>query len=219
MQKRLVHISPLFVTHSQSPKLIQPSEGRLHHPPPSAQSAAVFGIAFCKKRNNASVPQVLPNRFGIIPAVAHNTIRTVTRASALSLQKQDGIHQGERLRRVVTVRPSELNGSGIPLPSQIRCRLLPSLARSVELGPVSCPQKPLLSSCHPPPQVTNQSALCDERASLRNSAEQVRCKTGGLGISVEALLVRASEVNLQSLPKSARQSGPSERAGSLLCAT
>ena len=55
--------------------------------------------------------------------------------------------------------------------------------------------------------------------SLRNSADEVRCKTGGLGISVEALRVRASQVNLQSLPKSAQQSGPSERAGSLLCAT
>jgi len=40
-----------------------------------------------------------------------------------------------------------------------------------------------------------------------------------LGISVEALRIGALEVNLQSLPKSAQQSGPSERAGSLLCAT
>ena len=48
---------------------------------------------------------------------------------------------------------------------------------------------------------------------------QNRCKTGGLGISIEALRVRASDVNLQSLPKSAQQSRPSERAGSLLCAT
>jgi hypothetical protein len=59
----------------------------------------------------------------------------------------------------------------------------------------------------------------DERASLRNSADQVRCKTGGLGISIEALRIWASEVNLQSLPKSAQQSRSSERAGSLLCAT
>jgi hypothetical protein len=48
--------------------------------------------------------------------------------------------------------------------------------------------------------------------------EQMRCETGGLGISVKALRVRASTV-MQSLPKSAQQSGPSERTGSLLCAT
>jgi integrase len=41
----------------------------------------------------------------------------------------------------------------------------------------------------------------------------------GLGISVQALRVRAPKVNLQSLPKSPQQSGPSERIGSLLCAT
>ena len=48
----------------------------------------------------------------------------------------------------------------MPPPSQIRWRLLPSLARSVGLGPVSCPPKLLLSSCHRPPHVTSQSAPC-----------------------------------------------------------
>jgi len=33
----------------------------------------------------------------------------------------------------------------------------------------------------------------------------MQCETGGLGISAKALCVRASEINLQSLPKSAQQ--------------
>jgi integrase len=49
--------------------------------------------------------------------------------------------------------------------------------------------------------------------------QNMRCETGGLGISVKALRVRAPAVDLQSLPKSAQQSGPSERTGSLLWAT
>jgi hypothetical protein len=69
----------------------------------------VLGVTLCKKGNNASVPQASPNRFGIIPAITHYTIRTVTRSPALSLQKRNGIHQGERLRRVVAVGPSQLN--------------------------------------------------------------------------------------------------------------
>lgn len=49
---------------------------------------------------------------------------------------------------------------------------------------------------------------------------QHRCsETGRLGVSVEALEVRAPTVNLQSLPKSAQQSGSSKRTRSLLCAT
>jgi hypothetical protein len=100
-----VKVRPLFVAHSQSAKLTQPDEGPLHHPPPSAQSAVVFGIAFCKKRDNASVPEASPNCFGIMAAVTHHTIGTVTRASALSLQKWNGVHQRQRLRRVVTGSP------------------------------------------------------------------------------------------------------------------
>jgi hypothetical protein len=104
-----VKVCPFFVAHAQPPELIQPSERPFHHPAPSAQSAPVFSVALCKKRHDASVTQASPNCFGIIPAITHNTIRTVTRMSALSLQKRNGIHQGERLRRVVTISPSELN--------------------------------------------------------------------------------------------------------------
>src|ERR1700676_2266955 len=39
----------------------------------------------------------------------------------------------------------------------------------------------------------------------------MHCQTGGLGISLKALRVRTPEVNLQSLPKSAQHSRPSER--------
>ena len=45
------------------------------------------------------------------------------------------------------------------------------------------------------------SDCSNEWVSLRNSANQVRFKTGRLGISLEALRVSAHEVNLQSLPK------------------
>ena len=63
-------------------------------------------------------------------------------------------------------------------------------------------------------------ATCsNEWTSLRNSAEKVQFKAGGMGISLEALRVRASEVNLQSLPKSSQQRGLAERAGPLLRAT
>src|SRR5215469_6556993 len=47
----------------------------------------------------------------------------------------------------------------MPRPSQIKCRLEPSFARSVGLGPVFCPQKLLLSNCRPPPHETNQFFL------------------------------------------------------------
>ena len=47
-QECLVNVSPLFVAHAQPPELIQPSKGPFDHPPPSAQSAAMFGVALRK---------------------------------------------------------------------------------------------------------------------------------------------------------------------------
>ena len=44
-QKCFMDVSPLFTAHTQTAELIEPSEGSLHHPPPSAQSTAMFGVA------------------------------------------------------------------------------------------------------------------------------------------------------------------------------
>jgi hypothetical protein len=87
-----VNVSPLFVANAQSPELIQPCEGSLHHPAPSTQSAAVFCVALRKKRDDASVTQTFPDRFGIITTVAHHAIRTMARSSPLSLQERDGVN-------------------------------------------------------------------------------------------------------------------------------
>ena len=65
-----MNVRPFFVAHAQSPKLIQPGERPLHDPSPSPQSATMFGVALRKKRHDASVTQTLPDRFGIITAVA-----------------------------------------------------------------------------------------------------------------------------------------------------
>jgi hypothetical protein len=40
-----MNVRLLFVAHAQAPELIQPGEGSLHHPSPSAQSAAMFRVA------------------------------------------------------------------------------------------------------------------------------------------------------------------------------
>jgi len=38
-------ISSLFVTDAKSAELVQPGESSFHHPPPSAQSATMLGVA------------------------------------------------------------------------------------------------------------------------------------------------------------------------------
>jgi hypothetical protein len=87
-----VKIRAFFVAHTQSPELIQPGERPIHHPAPSAQSATMFCIALRKKRDNASVTQTLPDRFGIVTTVTQHAVRTMARSSALSLQGRDRIN-------------------------------------------------------------------------------------------------------------------------------
>lgn len=38
-------VGSFLIADAQSPKLIEPSEGPFHDPPPSAQSATVLGVA------------------------------------------------------------------------------------------------------------------------------------------------------------------------------
>ena len=105
-----MNVRPLFVANAQSSELIQPSERPLHDPAPSAQATAMFGVSFRKRRDDASVTQTLPDRFGIITTVAQHAVRTMARTPALTLHGRNGINQRERLLRVVAVGPSELDG-------------------------------------------------------------------------------------------------------------
>ena len=61
-------IRAFFVAHAQPPELIEPGERPLHDPAPLAQSATV--IALRKKRDDASFPQTLTDRFDVVTTVA-----------------------------------------------------------------------------------------------------------------------------------------------------
>ena len=65
-----MNVGSFLITDSQSAKLIEPGERPLHDPAPLPQSAAVFGVALCKKRDDASVTQTLSDRLRVITAVA-----------------------------------------------------------------------------------------------------------------------------------------------------
>jgi hypothetical protein len=70
----------------------------------------VLSVALCKKRDNVSVTQTLPDRFRVITTVAEQAIGTMAWTSSLSLQGWDGINQCECLLRVVAIGPGKLKG-------------------------------------------------------------------------------------------------------------
>jgi hypothetical protein len=67
-----VKVRPFFIEYAQSPELIQPGKGSLHHPSPSAQSNAVFGVALGEPRHDVMVAQTLPDCICV-----HNHGRTI----------------------------------------------------------------------------------------------------------------------------------------------
>ena len=80
-----MNVRPLLIANAQPPEPIQPSERSFHHPSPSTQSTAVFGVALGKKRDDASITQTMADRFGIVTTVAEQAVRTMARSSPLSL--------------------------------------------------------------------------------------------------------------------------------------
>jgi hypothetical protein len=63
-------IRSLLIAHAQSPKLIQPGEGPLHYPSPSAQPAAVSSVAHREQWQKAPFTQTLTDRFRVMAAVS-----------------------------------------------------------------------------------------------------------------------------------------------------
>jgi len=84
-QKCFMDVSPLFIAHTQTAELIEPSEGALHHPPPPAQSTAMFGVTLGEPRHDMAGSQTSPDCLRVITTVAYHAIRTMARSSALSL--------------------------------------------------------------------------------------------------------------------------------------
>jgi len=60
-QKRFMNVGPFFVPNSQPSELIQPGEGSFHHPAPSPQSSAMFGVTLGKHGLDAAGTQTLPD--------------------------------------------------------------------------------------------------------------------------------------------------------------
>jgi hypothetical protein len=63
-------VRSFLITDAQSPKLVEPSERPLHDPAPSAEPAAMLGVALREPRLNVAVTQTSPDRLGVITAVA-----------------------------------------------------------------------------------------------------------------------------------------------------
>jgi hypothetical protein len=86
-----VDLGPLFVPHAQATELVQPREGTLDHPAPSAQPAAIFRIAHRKQRHDTSGPERATEFLRVVGSVTQHAIRTMAGSSELALKRWNGI--------------------------------------------------------------------------------------------------------------------------------
>ena len=108
-QERLVDIGPFVIPNAEAPKLIQPGKRALDDPPPP-QAAAVPRAAHGQQRENVARPQTVPNRLGIVAAVAKYRVRPPPRSPSCALEWRNRIHQRQGFLRVVPVRARQANG-------------------------------------------------------------------------------------------------------------
>ena len=134
-----MNVGPFVVADAEASELIEPGKRPLHDPAPPAEATPVRRAALRDKRENPTGSQSVADRRRVVAAITEHAGWTTARSASFALQWGNRIDQGQGFLRVVPVAPVRRTASGTPCPSQIRCRLLPRLARSVGLGPVCVP--------------------------------------------------------------------------------
>jgi hypothetical protein len=90
--ERLVNIGSLVVADAQAPKLIQPGERALDHPPPPAQAGPMFTAPFGEARHDVPQSETAPDRGRIVAAITEHTVWPPPRSPAFALESGNRIH-------------------------------------------------------------------------------------------------------------------------------
>ena len=195
-QKRFMNVGAFFVANSQPSELVQPSEGSLHHPAPSPQSTAMFGVTLGKHRHDAAGTQTFPDCLCVITPVAQHAIRPMARSSSLSLQVWDSINQRECLLRVIAIGSGELDSQWNS------ASVADQMALATKFGPVGR----IRSGLRPPKRLAPNNCL--QRLGTNRSVRSVKASRVMQSGSVARRLPPASHANAASRSYQSRNQVP-----------
>lgn len=105
-----------FVADSQTPKLVQPCDGSLHHPSGFSQTTAVRSSAFRQDRFNPSAIEQASMHFAIVGAVGLNRIGLATWVSTLAANRRNTLHQRHQLGQIMTIGARQARGQRNAVP-------------------------------------------------------------------------------------------------------
>ena len=181
-------VGPFVVANAEASELIEPGKRPLHDPAPPAEVIPVRRAALRDKRENSTGSQSVADRRRIVAAITEHAGWTTARSASFALQWGNRIDQGQGSCESFRLAPVRRTASGAPCPSQIRCRLLPRLARSVGLGPV-CVHRPaanrasVANRSFPEPQPGSCGNICQGiplRSTKKIPVRHTRSETRGL---------------------------------------
>ena len=165
-------VRPLVIPHAQAAKLIQPRKRPLDHPPPPPEATPVPHATPRHERANPTPAQPTPNRLRVVAAVPEYTVRSSARSTAFALKWGNRIHQGQCFLRVVSIGAGQAHRERDAVSTQIKCRLLPRLARSVGFGPGCAP--PHTARTEQLSTITRDQSMSPPRAGQSSSAKCIR---------------------------------------------
>src|SRR6266581_218493 len=134
----------------------------------------MLGVAFRKKRDDASVTQALPDCLRVVSAVSYHAIRTMAWMPKCSLQRWDIINQRKRLLAVVAIGPSELNCQWNALPITNQMTLAAEFSPIGRIGTGLLPPK--TARIELPSTIARDQSIFWERASQSRSTKWSNCQ-------------------------------------------
>ena len=115
--KSLMDIGPSFITNTQSPKLMQPTQGAFHHPAVGPQPTAVTRTSLGNTGFNPYLSQRLTIRFGIVSPIGIQLCKTITGSTAFAGHRRYGIDQRQQLDHIMAIGCGGLcdNGNAVSI--------------------------------------------------------------------------------------------------------
>src|SRR5690606_26273455 len=108
----LMNITTSVGAHTQSAKLVQPTERAFNRPTRLTQAAAVFVAGTCGQQRDATASEFEPMSLRAIRTVALHPQRSADRSADLACHRRNGIDQRQKLRHVVSIGAGERDGQG-----------------------------------------------------------------------------------------------------------
>jgi len=102
-----VNLGTTLEANSKTAELMEPGEGALDNPSMFAQPTSMGCSSLGYEGMNATAPQGLTMRFGVIAAVRVKSLGAATRTTHMAANGLDPIYQGDQLRHVVAIGPRE----------------------------------------------------------------------------------------------------------------